>query len=91
MIEFAREKGYFSGKDADFSFRDAYCPIDFENVRYADARVWSFFRHHYDEAEMDKTVDEIKAAFDRTIPDGYTIDVGRYSKYRPSLHDYRSA
>ena len=44
-----------------------------------------------DEAEMDKTVDEIKAAFDRTIPDGYTIDVGRYSKYRPSLHDYRSA
>lgn len=46
VISFAREKGYFSGKDAEFSFRDAYCPIDFENVRYADARVWSFFRHH---------------------------------------------
>ena len=54
VITLARELGYFSGKDADFSFRDAYCPIDFENVRYADARVWSFFRHHYDEAEMDK-------------------------------------
>lgn len=46
VISFAREKGYFVGKDEDFSFRDAYCPIDFENVRYADARVWSFFRHH---------------------------------------------
>ena len=47
VISFARELGFFSGNDADFSFRDAYCPIDFENVRYADARVWSFFRHHY--------------------------------------------
>jgi dipeptidase len=46
VITFAREKGFFSGKDEEFSFRDAYCPIDFENVRYADARVWSFFRHH---------------------------------------------
>ena len=44
-----------------------------------------------DEAEMEKTLGDIKAAFDRTIPDGYTIDVGRYSKYKPSLHDYRSA
>ena len=54
VISFARELGFFSGNDADFSFRDAYCPIDFENVRYADARVWSFFRHHYNKAEMDK-------------------------------------
>ena len=44
-----------------------------------------------DEDELEKTIGEIKAALDRTIPDGYTIDVGRYSKYRPSLHDYRSA
>ena len=50
----ARDKGYFSGKDEDFSFRDAYCPISFSKVRYADARVWSFFRHHCDPAEMDK-------------------------------------
>ena len=54
VISLARELGFFSGNDADFSFRDAYCPIDFENVRYADARVWSFFRHHYNKAEMDK-------------------------------------
>ena len=39
VITFAREKGFYKGKDEDFSFRDAYCPIDFENVRYADAVV----------------------------------------------------
>ena len=65
VVTFAREKGWFSGKDADFSFRDAYCPIDFENVRYADARVWSFFRHHYDEAEMDKYLPYLNGEFDK--------------------------
>jgi dipeptidase len=65
VISFAREKGFFSGKDADFSFRDAYCPIDFENVRYADARVWSFFRHHYSHEEMDKYLPYINGDFDQ--------------------------
>lgn len=63
VISFAREMGYFSGKDSDFSFRDAYCPITFENVRYADARVWSFFRHHSDPAEMDKYLPYINGEF----------------------------
>ena len=65
VIRFAREKGFFNGKDVDFSFRDAYCPIDFENVRYADARVWSFFRHHYDETEMDKYLPYLNGEFDK--------------------------
>ena len=65
VITLARELGYFSGKDADFSFRDAYCPIDFENVRYADARVWSFFRHHHDEDEMDKYLPYLNGEFDK--------------------------
>ena len=64
VISFARELGFFSGNDADFSFRDAYCPIDFENVRYADARVWSFFRHHYNKVEMDKYLPYINGDFD---------------------------
>lgn len=64
VISFAREKGFFTGKDADFSFREAYCPIDFENVRYADARVWSFFRHHYNKEEMDKYLPYINGDFD---------------------------
>jgi len=62
VISFAREKGFFSGKDEDFSFRDAYCPIDFENVRYADARVWSFFRHH--RTDMDQYLPYINGEFD---------------------------
>ncbi len=53
VISFAREKGYYSGPDADFSFREAYGPMDFSAIRYCDARVWSFFRHHYDTAVMD--------------------------------------
>ena len=44
VISFAREKGYFSGSDAEFSFREAYCPLDFGTVRGCDARVWSMFR-----------------------------------------------
>lgn len=63
VISFAREKGFFSGKDEEFSFRDAYCPIDFENVRYADARVWSFFRHH--RSDMDQYLPYINGEFDR--------------------------
>lgn len=43
VIKFAREKGWFKGKDADFSFRDAYAAPDFGGRRFCDARVWSFF------------------------------------------------
>ena len=43
VITFARKKGYFSGKDEEFSFRDAYCPLDFGTVRGCDARAWSAF------------------------------------------------
>ena len=43
VITLAREKGYFSGKDADFSFADAYNPLDFGGLRYCEARVWSYF------------------------------------------------
>ena len=53
VISFAREMGYFSGKDADFSFREAYGPLDWSAIRYCEARVWSFFRHHTDHAAMD--------------------------------------
>lgn len=65
VISFAREKGFYNGNDKDFSFRDAYCPIDFENVRYADARVWSFFRHHYSHEEMDNYLPYINGDFEQ--------------------------
>lgn len=44
VITFAREKGYFSGKDADFDFAAAYNPLDFGGIRFCDGRVWSLFR-----------------------------------------------
>lgn len=43
VISFAREKGYFDGKNSDFSFADAYCPLDFGGLRFCEARVWSFY------------------------------------------------
>ena len=63
VISFAREMGYYDGPDAEFSFREAYCPINFERVRYADARVWSFFRHHALAAEMDAYLPYIEGDF----------------------------
>ena len=44
VITFARKKGYFSGKDKDFSFADAYAPMDYGSARICEARVWAFFR-----------------------------------------------
>ena len=58
VVSLAREKGYFSGKDKDFSFQKAYCPYDFSALRGCEARVWSFFRK-YDKT-MDKYTDFIK-------------------------------
>ena len=43
VISFAREKGYFSGLDKDFSFCDAYAPLDFGGMRGCEARAWSAF------------------------------------------------
>jgi len=44
-IKYARKMGWFTGKDDDFSFCDAFAPADFEGRRYCEARVWSFFNH----------------------------------------------
>jgi dipeptidase len=44
VITFAREKGYFVGKDEDFSFMDAYAPASYETLRQSEARVWNLFR-----------------------------------------------
>jgi len=54
VISLARELGLYEGSDADFSYREAYGPLDFSAIRYCEARVWSFFRHHTDPATMDE-------------------------------------
>ena len=46
VISFAREKGYFNGVNKDFSFSEAYAPVDFSALRGCDARVWSFFNKY---------------------------------------------
>ena len=43
MIDFAREMGWFSGKDEDFDYTAAFNPIDFGGARACDARAWSAF------------------------------------------------
>lgn len=55
VVSFAREQGYFSGSDEEFSFSDAYAPLDFGAMRGCEARVWAFFRTVAD--DMDRYVD----------------------------------
>jgi len=43
VINFARSKGWFDGKDSEFSFSDTYAPVTFSGVRACEARVWSMF------------------------------------------------
>lgn len=51
VISFAREKGYFSGVNKDFSFADAYAPLDFGARRFCEARVWSYFNMFTDQGK----------------------------------------
>ncbi|MCM1290568.1 MAG: C69 family dipeptidase [Prevotella sp.] len=44
VISFARKRGYFTGKDEDFAFADAYSEHPIDDRRGCDARVWSYFR-----------------------------------------------
>ena len=45
VVKFARSKGWFDGKDTDFSWTETYAKPDFGGRRFCDARVWAFFRH----------------------------------------------
>lgn len=52
VIDFAREMGYYSGSDEDFSFSDTYAPVDFGGARFCDMRVWSFFKEINDDMDQ---------------------------------------
>ena len=45
VVKYAKKMGWFAGKDADFSWNEAYAKPDFSGRRYCEARVWSFFNH----------------------------------------------
>ncbi len=66
VISFAREQGYFSGKDKDFSFSDTYNPLDFGGLYYCEARVWTFFRQI--DPKMDKYLSYIKGETKERMP-----------------------
>ena len=46
VISYARKMGWFTGKDADFSWKNTYARPDFSGRRFCDARVWGFFNHY---------------------------------------------
>lgn len=56
IITFARNKGWFAGKDAEFSFTDTYAPLTFSGIRGCDARVYAMF-HRVNPAEMEQYED----------------------------------
>ncbi len=43
VIDVARSYGWFKGEDREFSFSDAYAPLDFSGARFCESRVWSGF------------------------------------------------
>ena len=51
VISFARKRGYYDGKDEDFSFADAYENHTVSTRRGCDARVWSYFRRFQPETD----------------------------------------
>ena len=66
VIAFAREKGYFKGKNKDFSFSDTYAPLDYVALRACEARVWSFFRKL--DPTMEKYITYIKGETSERMP-----------------------
>ena len=66
VISFARKRGYFNGKDEDFSFADAYGEHDAATRRGCDARVWSYFRRFA--PDTDKYYDWCAGKSDEPMP-----------------------
>ena len=66
VIAYAREKGYFKGKNKDFSFSDTYAPLDYVALRACEARVWAFFRKV--DPTMEKYITYIKGETAERMP-----------------------
>ena len=52
VADVARKFGWFEGENEDFSFADAYAPLDFGAMRGCEARVWAFFRTVADDMDQ---------------------------------------
>jgi methyl-coenzyme M reductase subunit D len=49
--------------------------------------VGGFYVELNAETDVEKAVEEIRKVCDKAIKTGYSLEVGRYSKYRPTLTD----
>ena len=67
VISFAREKGYFDGMNKDFSFSEAYNPLDFGGLRFCEARVWSYY-NMFNKAVGDTYLPYIKGESKEPMP-----------------------
>lgn len=82
VISFARKRGFFKGKDTEFSFSEAYAPADFGALRFCEARAWSFYNRWVE--GMDRYLNAV---------DGYHIEKAEpmplyfKPKKKLSLHD----
>ena len=82
VISFAREKGWFGGRDEEFSFADTYSPTDFGARRFCDARVWCMFRRAAPSQKIPvslgrraRTSRRAASALDQARPQGSVSDV----------------
>lgn len=82
VISFAKKRGYFTGKDSDFSFSNAYALADFGAIRYCETRVWSFYNKWVD--GMERYLDY---ADGKHIGKSEVIPLYFKPKQKLSLHD----
>ncbi|MCM1255826.1 MAG: C69 family dipeptidase [Duncaniella sp.] len=68
LMDFARKRGYFDGKDEDFSFADTFDEHDADSRRTCDARVWSFFREYVSPEEAEKMFEWVSGKSDEPMP-----------------------
>ena len=70
VVSFARDMGWYEGKDEDFSFSDTYAPVDFGGARFCEIRVWTMFNQVAD--GMDEYWEYVKGniAHDKKFADG---------------------
>jgi dipeptidase len=72
VISFARDKGWYDGKDKNFSFSDTYAPVDFGGARFCEIRVWTMFNKVT--PGMDKYWDYVKGDVKHDKKNGYATN-----------------
>lgn len=89
VIDFARAKGYFTGKDKEFSFSDTYAPLDYSALRICEARVWSFFRQV--DPSMEKYISYVKGETKQRMPlwikPAFKVDAQKFTSYMRNQYE----